>query len=62
MGFNNNFGSAFHSSSSSASPRRRPSATPATRDGTGALGFVNAMKDLPDYTTAGGTLYAFVLP
>jgi alcohol dehydrogenase (cytochrome c) len=32
------------------------------RDGTAALGFVNAMTDLPDYTTAGGTLYAFKLP
>jgi PQQ-dependent dehydrogenase (methanol/ethanol family) len=33
-----------------------------TQDGTGALGFVNAMKDLPDYTTKGGTLYVFALP
>jgi glucose dehydrogenase len=32
------------------------------RDGTGALGFVNAMKDLPDVTTKGGTLYVFALP
>ncbi|MFD0986081.1 PQQ-dependent dehydrogenase, methanol/ethanol family [Methyloligella solikamskensis] len=32
------------------------------RDGSAALGFVNAMTDLPDYTTAGGTLYAFRLP
>ena len=32
------------------------------QDGTGALGFVNAMKDLPDYTTKGGTLYVFALP
>lgn len=32
------------------------------RDGTAALGFVNAMKDLPDVTTAGGTLYVFALP
>jgi lanthanide-dependent methanol dehydrogenase len=31
-------------------------------DGTGALGFVNAMKDLPNYTTKGGTLYVFALP
>jgi len=31
------------------------------RDGTAALGFVNAMKDLPDQTTKGGTLYAFSL-
>jgi lanthanide-dependent methanol dehydrogenase len=32
------------------------------RDGTAALGFVNAMTDLPQYTTKGGTLYAFALP
>jgi alcohol dehydrogenase (cytochrome c) len=32
------------------------------RDGTGALGFVNAMKDLPDATTKGGTLNVFALP
>ncbi|GAC1548860.1 MAG: methanol/ethanol family PQQ-dependent dehydrogenase [Beijerinckiaceae bacterium] len=32
------------------------------RDGTSALGFVNAMKDLPDATTAGGELYVFSLP
>jgi lanthanide-dependent methanol dehydrogenase len=32
------------------------------RDGTAALGFVNAMKDLPDYTSAGGMLYVFALP
>jgi alcohol dehydrogenase (cytochrome c) len=32
------------------------------RDGTSALGFVNAMSDLPQYTTAGGTLYVFTLP
>jgi hypothetical protein len=32
------------------------------RDGTAALGFVNAMKDLPDVTTKGGTLYVFALP
>ncbi len=31
------------------------------RDGTAALGFVNAMKDLPDATTKGGTLYVFCL-
>jgi alcohol dehydrogenase (cytochrome c) len=31
-------------------------------DGTGALGFVNAMKDLPKYTTKGGALYVFSLP
>src|SRR5436189_5618718 len=28
------------------------------RDGTAALGFVNAMGDLKDVTTKGGTLYA----
>lgn len=32
------------------------------RDGTAALGFVNAMKDLPDATTKGGTMHAFALP
>jgi PQQ-dependent dehydrogenase (methanol/ethanol family) len=32
------------------------------RDGTGALGFVNAMTDLPQYTNKGGTLYVFTLP
>ncbi len=32
------------------------------RDGTAALGFVNAMKDLPEHTTKGGTLYVFALP
>jgi PQQ-dependent dehydrogenase (methanol/ethanol family) len=32
------------------------------RDSTGALGFVNAMTDLPDNTTKGGTLYVFALP
>src|SRR6266550_1239901 len=32
------------------------------RDGTAALGFVNAMGDLPKYTTKGGMLYTFVLP
>jgi alcohol dehydrogenase (cytochrome c) len=32
------------------------------RDGTAALGFVNAMKDLPDATTKGGTLNVFTLP
>jgi alcohol dehydrogenase (cytochrome c) len=33
-----------------------------TKDGTGALGFVNAMTDLPNYTTKGGMLYVFSLP
>jgi alcohol dehydrogenase (cytochrome c) len=32
------------------------------RDGTAALGFVNAMTDLPDVTTKGGTLNVFTLP
>jgi PQQ-dependent dehydrogenase (methanol/ethanol family) len=32
------------------------------RDPTGALGFVNAMTDLPDATTKGGMLYVFSLP
>jgi lanthanide-dependent methanol dehydrogenase len=32
------------------------------RDPTAALGFVNATKDLPDKTTAGGMLYVFALP
>jgi PQQ-dependent dehydrogenase (methanol/ethanol family) len=32
------------------------------RDGSGALGFVNAMTDLPQHTTKGGTLYVFALP
>ncbi|HYK41576.1 MAG TPA: methanol/ethanol family PQQ-dependent dehydrogenase [Thermoanaerobaculia bacterium] len=32
------------------------------RDGTAALGFVNAMGDLPSATTAGGMLYVFALP
>jgi PQQ-dependent dehydrogenase (methanol/ethanol family) len=31
-------------------------------DGTGALGFLNAMADLPSYTTKGGMLYVFGLP
>ena len=32
------------------------------RDPTVALGFANAMKDLPMKTTAGGILYVFTLP
>jgi PQQ-dependent dehydrogenase (methanol/ethanol family) len=32
------------------------------RDGTAALGFVNAMTDLPKATTKGGTVYIFGLP
>ena len=32
------------------------------RDPTAALGFVNAVQDLPDKTTAGGMLYVFALP
>jgi alcohol dehydrogenase (cytochrome c) len=30
-------------------------------DGTGALGFLNAMKDLPERTAAGGMLHVFAL-
>jgi alcohol dehydrogenase (cytochrome c) len=33
-----------------------------SKDGTAALGFVNAMADLPKYTTKGGMLYVFSLP
>jgi lanthanide-dependent methanol dehydrogenase len=32
------------------------------RDTTAALGFVNAVPDLKNDTTAGGTLYVFALP
>jgi PQQ-dependent dehydrogenase (methanol/ethanol family) len=32
------------------------------RDPTAALGFVNAMKDLPKHTQKGGALYVFALP
>jgi lanthanide-dependent methanol dehydrogenase len=32
------------------------------RDPTAALGFVNAMSDLPQHTTKGGTLHVFALP
>jgi glucose dehydrogenase len=32
------------------------------RDATGALGFNNAMSDLPNATTKGGMLYVFSLP
>jgi PQQ-dependent dehydrogenase (methanol/ethanol family) len=32
------------------------------RDATAALGFVNAMADLPQHTTRGGMLYVFALP
>jgi glucose dehydrogenase len=32
------------------------------RDGSAALGFVNAMKDLPQHTGKGGMLYVFALP
>jgi PQQ-dependent dehydrogenase (methanol/ethanol family) len=32
------------------------------RDGSAALGFVNAMADLPQHTTKGGMLYVFSLP
>jgi alcohol dehydrogenase (cytochrome c) len=33
-----------------------------TRDQSAALGTVNAMSDLPQATTRGGTLYTFALP
>ena len=33
-----------------------------TRVPYGALGFVGAMKDLPEVTGEGGTLYVFALP
>jgi PQQ-dependent dehydrogenase (methanol/ethanol family) len=33
-----------------------------TRDGTAALGFANAMRDLPSETGMGGMLYVFALP
>jgi len=32
------------------------------RDSTGALGFVGAMTDLPQYTGKGGTVHVFALP
>jgi alcohol dehydrogenase (cytochrome c) len=32
------------------------------RDGSAALGMVNAMKDLPGRTQAGGRLHVFALP
>ena len=32
------------------------------RDPSGALGFVNAMRELPKHTTKGGMLYVFALP
>jgi alcohol dehydrogenase (cytochrome c) len=32
------------------------------KDGTAALGFANAMVDLPKHTTTGGMLYVFSLP
>jgi alcohol dehydrogenase (cytochrome c) len=32
------------------------------RDGTAAIGFANAMKDLPQATPKGGMLYVFALP
>ena len=32
------------------------------RDSSAALGFVNAMKDLKQHSTKGGTLYVFALP
>jgi hypothetical protein len=32
------------------------------RDPTAALGFAEAMKQLPQYTSKGGQLYVFALP
>ena len=32
------------------------------RDSTAGAGFANAMRDLPQHTTKGGTLYVFALP
>ena len=32
------------------------------RDGTAAAGFTNVMRDLPQHTKKGGTLYVFALP
>ena len=32
------------------------------RDASAALGFVNAMRDLPEYTGTGDRLYVFALP
>jgi hypothetical protein len=32
------------------------------RDSSSALGFANAVKDLPQKTTKGGMLYVFALP
>jgi glucose dehydrogenase len=32
------------------------------KDATAALGFANAMSDLPAHSTKGGTLYVFALP
>jgi alcohol dehydrogenase (cytochrome c) len=32
------------------------------RDSSSALGFVNAMKDLPQKSTKGGMLFVFALP
>ena len=33
-----------------------------SRDSTAALGFAEASKELPQYTTKGGSLYVFSLP
>ncbi len=33
-----------------------------TRDGSAAMGFGNAMRDLPQRTAKGGMLYVFALP
>ena len=47
---------------SAAGPGRSSSRGLDPSDPTAAKGFANAMKDLPDHTTKGGTLYVFSLP
>ena len=47
---------------SAAGPARSCRATSIRATATAALGFVNAMKDLPQATQAGGMLYVFALP
>ena len=50
------------SRASAAGPARSSPATSTRATPPAAMGFVNAMKDLPDHTTKGGTLYVFALP
>ncbi len=47
---------------SAAGPAPSSPATSILRMEPPALGFVNAMKDLPQATTKGGTLYVFAIP